>query len=129
SATDRGTADTQTYSWVVKDSLSNVVATGNTASLNFTPTRSGVYVATLTVTDDDGGVGTDSSSLSVQNAAPVATITGTMGSTKMVVGQKISFDGLFTDVSPSDTHAVTWFFGDGTSSTTNYGPSGSQSFT
>jgi hypothetical protein len=130
SASDPGTADTITYAWLVKDSLGNTVATGSGANLSFTPAKSGVYTATLTATDKDGGVGTDSLTLTVLNAPPVATITGVVAPNKnpIIPGTRLTFNGMFTDVSPSDSHTVTWFFGDGTSSTTTYGPSGSQSF-
>jgi uncharacterized delta-60 repeat protein len=132
SATDPGTADTITYGWVVKNSLGQTVAGGSGANFSFTPAQSGVYTATLTATDKDGGVGTASAVLSVSNAPPVATITGVVtpnGMNNIQPNQKLTFSGMFTDVSPSDSHTVTWIWGDGTSDTTSYGPSSSQSFT
>jgi len=55
SFTDPGVLDTHTYHWNFGDGLTASGAL--TASHIYT--RSGVYTVTLTVTDDDGGVGSD----------------------------------------------------------------------
>jgi hypothetical protein len=57
-ATDPG-ADTITYNWHVVSNNGQVVADGNQQNFSFTPNAAGVYTVTYTVTDDDGGVGSD----------------------------------------------------------------------
>src|SRR5205085_8226126 len=56
--TDPGTADTFTYQWGVTKN-GNAYASGSASSFSFTPDDNGTYVVTLTVTDDDGAVGSD----------------------------------------------------------------------
>ncbi|MFW9917240.1 MAG: PKD domain-containing protein, partial [Candidatus Thorarchaeota archaeon] len=67
--TDPG-ADTHTYQWSFGD--------GTSASGTLEPTHvyadDGVYIVTLTVTDDDGGVGTDTLTVTVNNVAPTVSI-------------------------------------------------------
>lgn len=69
SACDPG-ADTQTFTWTVTLG-STVVATGTGASFSFTPLANGTYAVTLTATDDDGGVGTATTTLQVVTAAVI----------------------------------------------------------
>ncbi len=77
----------------------------------------GVYTVTLTVTDDDAGVGTDTLVVTVANVDPTIT--------DMLLDQPnqqfilphvhdLTFTGLFTDPGWLDTHTGTWDFGDGT---------------
>ena len=67
SFTDVGVNDTHTIMWDFGDS--------NSVSDTLTPTHSyaddGVYTVTLTVTDDDGGVSSDTLTVTVGNVAPV----------------------------------------------------------
>ena len=65
---DPGTADTFTYAWSVTKNGAAYVST-TTPGLSFTPNDNGTYVVSLTVTDDDGGVGTDFKSVTVTNVA------------------------------------------------------------
>jgi hypothetical protein len=65
SVSDPGIPDTFTYAWSVTKN-GNPFASGTNATLSFTPDANGIYVVTLTVTDDDGGVGTASKTISVQ---------------------------------------------------------------
>src|SRR5206468_4508188 len=76
SASDPGTADSLTYTWVVRDAMNNPVASGAGANFSFTPTDNGLYTATLTVTDDDGGTHSDTAMLQVNNVGPVAYVGG-----------------------------------------------------
>ncbi|MDX6364853.1 MAG: large repetitive protein, partial [Streptomyces sp.] len=72
SSTDAGSADTVVYAWsVTKDGAP--FASGDGASVSYSPTDNGTYVVTLTATDDDGGSGTSSATTTVTNVAPTAT--------------------------------------------------------
>src|SRR5207244_3949772 len=74
--TDAGTADTFTYAWSVTKNLIAYGLTGSGPSYSFTPDDDGTFVVTLIVTDDDGGVGSDSKTIAVTNVAPVLAISG-----------------------------------------------------
>lgn len=67
SFTDPGTQDAHSIEWNFGD--------GNTAGGTLTPTnvypQNGVYTVTMTVIDDDGGVGSDTAILTVKNVAPL----------------------------------------------------------
>jgi hypothetical protein len=70
--TDPGWLDTHTLAWEVVDENDAVIAQGSGANFAFVPGGLGVYTATLTVTDDDGGVGADSVEITATNTAPLA---------------------------------------------------------
>ena len=72
-ATDPGPLDTLTYAWTVTRGGA-VVATGADPNLTFTPDEEGDYLVTLVVTDDDGGLGSATHTITVSNRAPTATI-------------------------------------------------------
>ena len=77
----------------------------------------GVYTVNLTVIDDDGGVGTDTLTVTVNNVAPTASIDSmTQPNPQFIlpIVHELSFDGSFTDPGWLDTHTSTWNFGDGT---------------
>src|SRR5205823_12119492 len=65
--TDPGSADTWTYNWHVVSSNGQVIADGSGQNFSFTPNDNGIYTATFTVTDKDGGVGAASSVVTVNN--------------------------------------------------------------
>jgi PKD repeat protein/Ca2+-binding EF-hand superfamily protein len=115
---DPSTADTFTYAWnVTKDG--SAYAGGQAASFSFTPDDNGTYVVSLVVTDDDGGVGSDSTSITVSNVAPAVHA----GADQTVSeGDTVSFAGTFTDAGAGDTHTVLWDFGDGTTATDSLTP-------
>ncbi len=54
--TDPGAADTQTVVWTVMRDQQPFAGPASGSNFNFTPTLTGVYVVTATVTDDDGGI-------------------------------------------------------------------------
>ncbi len=70
-----GTADVLVYAWSVTKNGS-AYATGSTSSLSFTPDDNGTYVVTLSVDDGDGGVTSDSKTITVTNVAPTVAIVG-----------------------------------------------------
>ncbi|HYR83883.1 MAG TPA: PKD domain-containing protein [Terriglobia bacterium] len=104
SVTDPSGVDTAagfTYSWIVtKNSVQFALGTG--PSLTFTPTDSGPYAVSLSVTDKDGGTGTTSGTVTIANVAPTPSIGGPASG---VVGTPISLTGSATDPSSVDTAA------------------------
>jgi hypothetical protein len=125
SVTDPGYTDTHTgftYAWsVTKNGVA--YASGTAADFSFTPDDNGTYVVSLTATDKDGGVGTTSTTIHVDNVAPTA---GVFGPTDGDRGQARTFTLTATDPSPVDqaagfTFAINW--GDGSTQTVT-GPSG-----
>jgi hypothetical protein len=63
--TDPGPADTHTFLWQVETSNGQTVPDGTDPAFTFTPNAGGTYTLTFTVTDDDGGIGTDTAVLVV----------------------------------------------------------------
>jgi len=88
----------------------DVDATGSSAAF---PMLNGPAFRTiaLRVTDDQGASSIITTTVRVNNAPPVAHISG-----PSVVrhGQSVTFSGSFTDPGMFDTHQVSWDFGDGT---------------
>ncbi|RRS34687.1 MAG: hypothetical protein OI74_04590 [Gammaproteobacteria bacterium (ex Lamellibrachia satsuma)] len=115
SFSDPGTADTHTIAWDFGD--------GNSASGSVTPSHvyaeDGVYTVTLTVTDDDGGVGTASMIVTVENVTPTVDAGADQTITE---GDTASFAGSFTDPGTLDTHTTEWNFGDGTTESGTLSP-------
>ena len=104
---DPGTADTHTFAWEFGDGNS---ATGQTAEHIFSD--NGVYVVSLSVTDDDGGIGSGSATVTVSNVAPVAEA----GADRNIAeGERIQFSGSHSDPGSADSHSYAWDFGDGAS--------------
>ena len=68
---DPGALDTFTYAWnVTKDGV--LYSSGTDADFDFTPDDQGTYVVSLTVTDDDGGIGVAGArTITVANADPL----------------------------------------------------------
>ena len=103
-----GTADTHTVKWNFGDGSPEVIGT---LTPSHTYAVNGIYTVTLTVTDDDGGVGSDTLTVTVSNVAP----TVEAGPNQSVnEGVSVSFTGSFSDpAGTADTYTVKWNFGDG----------------
>ena len=69
----------------------------------------GTYEVTLTVRDDDGGVGQDTAEVTVLNVPPVVDAGPDLYAYPCTV---ITLAGRFTDPGWLDTHTATWVFGD-----------------
>ncbi|WP_299490262.1 PKD domain-containing protein, partial [Acaryochloris sp. IP29b_bin.137] len=107
-ATDPG-ADTLTYVWTFGDGSPAL----QSDTVSHTYADNGIYTATLTVSDEDGGSTSQTLTIEVKNVAPVVTI----GDIPTVdEGQPVAFTASFTDPGLLDTHTILWDFGDGTTS-------------
>ncbi len=107
---DPGSADTFTYLWQVSATNGQIIANGTNSTFNFTPNDNGTYTVTLTVTDDDGGMGMDTAIITVDNAAPAVNA----GSDQTVnEGDTVNISAAFTDPSSVDTFTATIDWGDG----------------
>ena len=112
---DNGTADTHTIVWDFGDgfNVSDVLVPTHVYADN------GVYNVTLIVIDDDGGIGTDTLEVTVNNVAPVCVA----GSDQLVnEGDIVSFLGNYSDSGTFDTHTIVWDFGDGSNSSDTLTP-------
>ena len=98
-----------TYSWDFGDGSPE----GSQAESSHTYTDDGVYIVTLTVTDDEGESSVEvSSTTTVENVAPV--IAGvTVPAEPQPVGQPVTASADFTDAGTADTHTATIDWGDG----------------
>ena len=86
---------------------------------NPTGTPSDDYPISVIVTDNHGDSGSTSTSVTVNNVAPVVAAISGPSPSPGVRGQTLTFTSSFTDVGTLDTHQVTWNFGDGTG---DFGP-------
>jgi M6 family metalloprotease-like protein len=109
SFTDPGVLDTHTLVWNFGD--------GSTTSGTLTPAHAygdnGVYTVTLTVTDDDGGVGIDQLQVTAANVPPTV-VYGPVAQPNpyfvLPVVHTLSFSASFVDKGWLDTHTSTWDF-------------------
>jgi PKD repeat protein len=101
---------TLTYSWDFGDG-----AVGSGATATHAYTQAGKYLFTLTVTDDDGAVATDTMTITIQNVVPRANA----GSTIIAFEDElISFTSSVVDtVSDQSLLTYFWDFGDGNTGT------------
>ena len=115
SFTDPGILDTHTQTWSVVASNGQVIPAGNGANFSFVPYDNGVYTATYTVTDDDGGSSADTVVITVTNVAPVIqTFTSSNASYSSTSNNGVvSIAGTFSDAGSHDTHQVIVQWGDG----------------
>jgi hypothetical protein len=103
--TDPGTADVLTYAWTVTKNGAPYGAAGSGSVFSFTPDDNGAYAVTLKVTDDDGGVGTQTKTIRVGNVAPKAAITGAPATSPE--GAAIALGSTATDPSSVDAASLT----------------------
>ncbi len=110
SATDDGANDTFSYAWAVTKNGQAYDLTGlttNTSNFTFTPNDNGTYIATLTVTDNDGGMhAVDSDPITVVNVAPSGSILSPNSPSDE--GTAINFTATATDASSVDTFSYAW---------------------
>ena len=105
SATDPSPVDAAaglTLGWAVTKNGSPF-ASGSGGAITVTPNDNGTYVATLSATDKDGGVGTTTDTIAVANVPPTPTITTPV--TTGLEGTAITLGGSATDPSTVDTAA------------------------
>ncbi len=124
SFTDPGVQDTHTATieWgdgtVEPGTVTQGAGSGIVAGSHSYPTA-GNYTVTVTVMDDDSGVGNDTFNVTVNvvvtNSPPVVDAGPDQ---TLNEGQSATFTGSFTDPDPSDTHAIVWDFGDGSATVT-----------
>jgi hypothetical protein len=106
---DPGT-DTRTFTWQALNASGQVLANGTSASFNFTPADNGTYTIRLSVTDDDGGVGTDELTVTATNVRPAVVPPQTVS---VPQGTNYTASGSFTDPGTADTWTATVDYGDG----------------
>lgn len=97
--TDPGADDTHTFAWTFGDT-----GTAATQAATHTYADNGTFMVSASVTDDDGGVGSDPVVVTVTNVPP--SITSTPGTTA-TEGSPYSYTVTFTDPGTADTHVCT----------------------
>lgn len=126
SVTDPGVKDTFTYAWTIKKN-GRSFASGTSEKISFTPDDNGAYDVSLNVTDDDGGVGTASQTITVDNLAPVlSNVTATPGTVDE--GGDVTLSGDISDPGSADTFTLTIDWGDGSLAETASLASGTKTF-
>lgn len=96
SFTDPGAADTHTLLWDLGGGQ-----TATTLATTRAFPQDGVYAATLTVTDDDGAVGSDTVPVTVRNVPPLVTSTPPASAAE---GSPFAYTLAFTDPGAGDVH-------------------------
>jgi len=102
------------YAWTFGD---GGTASGSTATHAYAD--EGTYNVRLTVTDDDGAISSTTTTMTITNAAPVATITyASTGHADILPNDNVTFVGTGSDKGTIDTLTYKWEFGDGSASAT-----------
>ena len=123
--TDPGTVDTFTIimNWGEGPLMSYSYPAGTTSFSethqylddNPTGTLSDTYIILLTVTDDDTGIGTATTTVIVDNVDPITAIDSMSQPNPefiLPIVHTLDFLGSFTDVGTQDTHSAVWEWGD-----------------
>jgi len=84
--------------------------------VNPTATPLDIYTVTVTVTDDDGGIGSDTLIVTINNVNPVLSAI-TAPADPMPITDPVCTSADFTDVGTADTHIAVWDWDDGSTST------------
>jgi hypothetical protein len=113
--TDAAPADTLVYAWDLNNDgvfeTPGQTAAFSAAGIDGPATRT----VRVRVTDDDGGVFTTSTTVTIDNAAPtVSAVTAPVD--PLPVGTAFGASASFTDPATADTHTALWNWGDGASS-------------
>jgi large repetitive protein len=111
-ATDAGINDTLTYSWNFGDNTNPVLG----QNVNHIFADNGNYNVTLTVTDRDSGVITESVAVMVDNVAP--TVVSILQPSTIKEGESVTFSATASDPGILDILTYSWNFGDNTSPVT-----------
>ena len=96
---DPGSGDTHTIDWNFGDGS----VTSGTSTPSHTYVDNGVYIVTLTVTDDDDGIGSDTLAVTVNNVPPVVEAGGDQIVNR---NQTVLFSGMVFDPGALDTHTI-----------------------
>ena len=125
--TDPAASDTTfTYEWTVEKD-GTTYDSGSDADFSFTPDDNGSYEVSLSVTDDDGDVGTASQTIGVTNVSPV--LSNLSGSaTSVNEASNFTLSGDLTDPGSADTFELTIDWGDGSTPALASLPTGTTSF-
>ena len=133
SFTDQGTDDGHKEEWTVVASngesispltIDNLAGDSNGSggsSFSFTPGDNGTYTVTYTVTDDDGGVHSDVSVITVNNVDPEIL---TLSATSVNEDGTVTLTGTYSDDGSLDTHTIDVDWGPGESADSNVAVSG-----
>ena len=133
---DTGTLDIHelTINWADGSPSETVTVTGGSFSIDHQYLDDGIsgtvsddYTIDVTLTDDDGGLATDSATTTISNVAPVIE---TLDVTPSVEENGVvTLTGTYSDVGTLDTHTLTINWGDGSAATTVDVTNGEFSFT
>ncbi|MCP3866782.1 MAG: PKD domain-containing protein [Gammaproteobacteria bacterium] len=106
---DPGVLDTHTITWDFGDGTALVTGTLDPDHVYL---DNGTFVVTLTVVDDDGGVGSDTAVVIADNAQPV--VEAGADQSNVNLGTPVSLDpATFTDAGVTDVHTAVIDWGDG----------------
>jgi hypothetical protein len=113
---DAGTLDAHTVviDWGGSTTTVNLAAGVLTYSASHAFADDAMQTVSVTVTDDDGGSGSATAIVTVNNVAPAVTVSGAAG---VAAGQPYGLSGSYTDASALDTHSASVNWGDGTTET------------